>query len=186
MSATDSQTVIGARSTTFFDLFLSGRFEVPWHQRRYDWKAEHVDELLHDIADAVDANRRCYFLGTIILVKSPSNAWRINDGQQRMVTLSVICARLRNLFSAQDDSHRVHAAHRILFDIPENATVSVDSLDRLTPRLKPPRDDKAHYNLLVRGRRIGTNGKLTLAWHEIENFIAGMGIEKAKLLTWDS
>ena len=181
MNATDSPTVIGARSTTFFDLFRSGRFEVPWHQRRYDWKAEHVDELLHDIADAIDANRRCYFLGTIILVKSPSNAWRINDGQQRMVTLSIICARLRNLFFAQDDSHRVHVAHRILFDIPENTTVSMNNLDRLIPRLKPPRDDKTHYNLLVRGRRIGANGKLTLAWHEIENFVAGMGIEKAKL-----
>lgn len=179
MNATDSPTVIGARSTTFFDLFRSGLFEVPWHQRRYDWKVEHVDELLHDIDDAIDADRRCYFLGTIILVESAPDAWHINDGQQRMVTLSMICACLRNLFATQDDSHRMHTAHRILFDVAETATVSMDTLDHMKPRLKPPRDDKAHYNLLVRGRRIGANGKLTLAWHEIENFVAGMGIDKA-------
>lgn len=181
MNTTDSSTVIGARATTFFDLFCSGRFEVPWHQRRYDWKAEHVDELLHDVDDAIDANRRCYFLGTVILVKTAPNAWRINDGQQRMVTLSMICACFRNLFAARDDSHRMQMAHRILFDIPESATAPMNSLDRQPPRLKPPRNDKAHYNLLVRGRRIGANGKLTLAWHKIENFVAGMSIDKAKL-----
>lgn len=179
MNAADSPTVIGARSTTFFDLFRSGLFEVPWRQRRYDWKVEHVDELLHDIDDAIDADRRCYFLGAIILVESAPDAWHINDGQQRMVTLSMICACLRNLFAAQGDSHRMHTAHRILFDVTETATVSMDTLDHMKPRLKPPRDDKAHYNLLVRGRRVGANGKLTLAWHEIENFVAGMGIDKA-------
>ena len=134
MNATDSSTVIGARATTFFDLFCSGRFEVPWHQRRYDWKAEHVDELLHDVDDAIDANRRCYFLGTVILVKAAPNAWRINDGQQRMVTLSMICACFRNLFAARDDSHRRQMAHRILFDIPESATAPMNSLDRQPPR----------------------------------------------------
>ncbi len=180
MNTTGASTVIGARSTTFFHLFCNGRFKVPWHQRRYDWTAEHVGELLRDIDDAIDADRLCYFLGTVILVESAPGEWRINDGQQRMVTLSLICACCRNLFAAQDDSHRMHMAHRILFNVDENATVSLNSLDRQIPRLTPPRDDKAHYNLLIRGRRIGANGKLTSAWHEIENFVAGMGIEKAR------
>ena len=68
MTDPDSSTVIGARATTFFRLLRSGLFKVPWHQRRYDWTADHVEELLQDIDDAINDGRRCYFLGTMILV----------------------------------------------------------------------------------------------------------------------
>ena len=180
MSAPTSSTIIAARSTTFFRLFCTGRFLVPWHQRRYDWQPEHVDELLHDFAEAIDTRRRCYFLGTIILVNSAAGQWRINDGQQRMVTLSLIYACLLRMFKDHKDSHRAHMALRVLFDIGEDRTDALDNTDRLTPRLTPPRDDKTRYNLMIRGRRIGANGKLTLAWRQIDTFVAGMGFEKSK------
>ena len=179
-SSTRSSTIIESRATTFFRLFCAGNFTVPWHQRRYDWQPEHVDELLHDLAEAIAADRRCYFLGTIILVASGVDRWRINDGQQRMVTLSLICACLLRTFTDHSDSHRAHMALRVLFDIDENSTDVLDHADRLTPRLTPPRDDKTRYNLMIRGRSIGANGKLTLAWRQIDTFVAGMGIEKSK------
>lgn len=180
MSTSSSQTVITSTATTFFRLFCSGRFTVPWHQRRYDWQPEHVDELLHDFADAMEANRRCYFLGTIILVESAQERWRINDGQQRMVTMSLICACLLRVFGDHNDSHRVHMALRILYDIDENSTDALDNIDRLTARLTPPKDDKTRYNLMIRGSSIGANGKLTLAWRQIDTFVAGMGHDKSK------
>ena len=177
MKSSDPPTVITAASTTFFRLFCAGRFTVPWHQRHYDWQPEHVDELLHDFAEAINANRRCYFLGTVILVESAPGRWRINDGQQRMVTLSLICASLLRMFQHHNDSHRAHMALRVLFAIDENSTAV--SVDRLTPRLTPPRDDKTRYNLMIRGRSIGANGKMTLAWRQIDTFVAGMGLDKS-------
>lgn len=177
MKPSDVSTVITAASTSFFRLFCAGRFTVPWHQRRYDWKPEHVDELLHDFAEAIETGRSCYFLGTVILVQSAPGRWLINDGQQRMVTLSLICASLLRTFNAHGDSHRAHMALRILFAIDENST-DVDS-DRLTPRLTPPRDDKTRYNLMIRSKSIGANGKLTLAWRQIDTFVAGMGLDKS-------
>ena len=148
MNSAKPETVITATSTTFFRLFCTGRFTVPWHQRHYDWKSDHVDELLHDFADAITAERRCYFLGTVILVQSVPGHWRINDGQQRMVTLSLICARLLRMFNNHNDSHRAHMALRVLFAIDEHSTDVLDT-DRLTPRLTPPRDDKTRYNLMI-------------------------------------
>ena len=71
-------------------------------------------------------------------------------------------------------------ALRVLFDIDENSTDTLDTADRLTPRLTPPRDDKTRYNLMIRGRSIGANGKLTLAWRQIDTFVAGMGLDKSK------
>ena len=180
MSASRPPTIITSRATTFFRLFCTGQFTVPWHQRRYDWQPDHVDELLHDFADAIAADRQCYFLGTVILVESTSGRWRINDGQQRMVTLSLICACLLRVFVDHNDSHRAHMALRVLFDIDENSTDALDNMDRLTPRLSPPRDDKTRYNLMIRGRNIGANGKLTLAWRQVDTFVAGMGFEKSK------
>ena len=64
MTNSDTSTVIKSSATTFFRLFRAGHFKVPWHQRRYDWTPEHVDELLHDLDDAINDDRRCYFLGT--------------------------------------------------------------------------------------------------------------------------
>ena len=94
MTNTDRTTVIESKSVTFFRLFCEGRFRVPWHQRRYDWKPDHVLELLRDIDEAFGAGSQCYFLGMVIFVESARRKWHINDGQQRMVTLSLICACL--------------------------------------------------------------------------------------------
>ena len=156
-SSTRPSTIIESRATTFFRLFCAGCFTVPWHQRRYDWQPEHVDELLHDLADAIAADRRCYFLGTIILVASDLGRWRINDGQQRMVTLSLICACLLRMFTDHGDSHRAHMALRVLFDIDENSTKRFCDAETLTPRLTPHRDDKTRYKQLISMRTAPTS-----------------------------
>ena len=180
MTASGAPPVIRSESVTLFHLFCGGRFQVPWHQRRYDWKPEHVGELLHDIDEAINASRECYFLGTVILVKSGDRQWLINDGQQRMVTLSLICARLRTLFTDQNDSLREHLSLRVLFDVDEDRTDVLETIDQQISRVTSPRDDKTRYNQIIRGRKIGTNGKLTQAWHEIDAFVVGMGLERSR------
>ena len=182
-ASTGRPTVIESRSVTFFRLFCEGRFRVPWHQRRYDWKPDHVQELLRDLDEAFSADRQCYFLGMVIFVESAESAprqWHINDGQQRMVTLSLICACLRRLFTDHSDSLSEHRALRILFDVDESSTDVLENIDRQSSRIIPPSDDKIVYNQMIRGRSIGANGKLTLAWRQIEAFVLGMGIGKAQ------
>ena len=72
-------------------LFFRGRYTVPWHQRYYDWTVEQVTELLVDLKEALDEGRGSYFLGSIMLVAG-EDVWEINDGQQRLITLSLLCA----------------------------------------------------------------------------------------------
>ena len=179
---TDPQTVVSAEAAVLSYLLYRGQFEVPWHQRYYDWTTYEVQELLEDIDEAIRAGRRCYFLGAVMLVDRPGApaTWEINDGQQRMVTFSLMCARLARTFTNGADARREALALRVLFLLDENHTQTLEGAGSMTPRLSPPRDDQSRYNSLIRGDDIGTNGKLTAAWQVIDDYLAGKTLEQAQ------
>ena len=166
------------------DLFMKGRFAVPWHQRYYDWTEEQVSELLDDLKEAIAERRTSYFLGSIMLVHSGEHddVWHINDGQQRLITLSLLIAALCRRFAARrkSDSPREQRSLRLLFNRPENTTTNLDDTTKDTPRIKPPRQDRSRFTQLVRGHDIGTNGKLTSAWNKIVLFVADLTLVKAR------
>lgn len=163
------------------ELFKKGRFAVPWHQRYYDWTTEEVGELLVDLSEAIDEGRRSYFLGSIMLVNS-EDIWQINDGQQRLITLSLLIAALCRRFAARrkSDATREVVALDLLFDRHETAVTTFDDTTRETPRIGPPRQDRSRYTQIIRGHDIGTNGKMTSAWNEIEVFLAGLNQRAAR------
>ena len=173
------ETVIRAKAILLADLFHQGRFTVPWHQRCYDWKANDVRELLYDIDEAIKEERDCYFLGAIMLVDTGHDKWEINDGQQRMVTMSLMCASLcRRFVRRMKESQREGQALRILFDIGINETSTLNKANNYTPRITPPINDAMRYRQIIRGHSIGTNGALTSAWKEIEKFFDPMNENK--------
>ena len=163
-------TVISSTASSLARLLHDHRLLVPWHQRQYDWDPENVSELLDDLDDACRQNRSAYFLGTVLLTDRGNSTWEINDGQQRIVTYSMICARLGRIFASNVDPLRENQAMRILFDLPDNHTVTMNEAERLEPRVTPPQDNTVNYNLVVSGKNIGTNGKLTTAWRIIDDY----------------
>ncbi len=174
-------TVIEAEARLFSDLFHDGRFTVPWHQRYYDWKADDVRALLHDIDEAVKEDRDCYFLGAVMLVEVEPRLWEINDGQQRMVTISLICAALCCRFArSAGDSQREGLALRMLFDLDDKSAWTLDDAEYYTPRISPPRNDAMRYRQMIRGNTIGTNGMLNTAWEEIDKFFSPMSLEMSE------
>ena len=166
------ETVIRADAILFSELFCTGLFTVPWHQRYYDWDASDVRVLLHDLDEAIRDGRRCYFLGAIMLVAVSERKWEINDGQQRMVTVSLICAALCRRFAQEtNDSQREGHALRMLFDLDASGVWKLNKAEHYGPRIEPPVNDRMRYKQMIRGRSIGTNGKLTAAWETIESFL---------------
>lgn len=80
-------------------MLKQGRLMVPPNQRSYAWRERHVDILLKDLWSAISGTKPAdYFLGTIVLVLSPGNILTIVDGQQRLATVSIIFARIRDYF----------------------------------------------------------------------------------------
>ena len=171
------QTVINAEVTLFSELFHKGVFRVPWHQRYYDWKKDDVQALLQDLNQAIQERRDCYFLGAIMLIEDNPQSWVINDGQQRMVTVSLFCAVLCRRFARESlGSQREGLALRLLFDLPATSTSRLSDANRYRPRIDPPGHDAMRYRQMIRGNTIGTNGMLPSAWEEIEKFFSAMSL----------
>lgn len=165
--------LIIAKEIKIADLLREGRFSVPMHQRYYDWDAEHVGTLLQDLGDAVDENSPCHFMGSIMLIKgNEENGWEINDGQQRIITYSLVCAYLCKIFEESGHSGEERNILRLLFDIHEGHTNTLSNADRLTPRVMPPQNNEVQYNSLIRGHDVGSksNGKMFSAWTHIVSF----------------
>ena len=178
MTTERDNRAVQAKATTLADLLREGRFEVPWHQRYYDWSRENVTELLEDLDEAISAGSECYFLDSRKIAGVKGDCFQVNDGQQRLVTFSLICARLARFFNENGDGRCEGYAMRLLFDLPEGHHESLDDASNLTPRIVPPRNDKANYNLLIRGNEVGANGKLTAAWGVIANYFEEMDAEQ--------
>lgn len=162
-------------------LLYSGTFRVPWHQRSYDWDAKtEVDDLLNDLKDAFDAGKKCYFLGSIMLLEAEgTKPRRINDGQQRFITFSLIMAAFARHFRGED-SNRESLAVRILFDRPEHKTSRLADASLYQPRITPPKNDRHKYRNLIRGHEIGVDGLLKKAWRKINSFVRGLDGETSE------
>lgn len=74
-------------------------FHIPDYQRPYAWEVEQTTQLLDDLVDALDRNPdEPYFLGSVVLVKQGNAAEvQVIDGQQRLTTLTILLAVLRDL-----------------------------------------------------------------------------------------
>ena len=172
-----NNTRITSKVSLVSEVLHSGRFEVPWHQRYYDWRLEQVRELLSDLKNALDTGKTCYFIGSIMLVKAmQAKEQRINDGQQRLITLSLLIAALCRRFAQKRprDQGRETLALRALFVRPDNETSRLADTSRYEPRIKPPRNDNSKYTQILRGHDIGTNGLMTAAWNVIDIFVEAM------------
>ena len=76
-------------------LISKSRFMIPSYQRDYSWEIEEVRELWEDLKVSLD--EKSYFLGLIILTgKDDTNVMDVVDGQQRLVTLSLLAKAMHN------------------------------------------------------------------------------------------
>ncbi|MXX63224.1 MAG: DUF262 domain-containing protein [Holophagales bacterium] len=179
---TQQTTVVHADAIRFSRLLAEDRsFAVPWHQRYYDWDRSNVKDLLEDLSEASKVSGDCYFLGAVILVERGQQSFEVNDGQQRIVTFSLICAAFCRRFARHDsDPQREAIALRALFQLEPTVPCSLEEADSYTPRLAPPQNDAAMYRQMIRGRSIGSNGKLTSAWQDILSFVDAMDQRSAR------
>jgi len=106
-------------------------FSIPEYQRPYSWKREHCEQLFDDIDESNRENE--YFLGTIILQEIESigsgKKYDIIDGQQRITTLQILLACLRDRVQNSDykisTQSKIYQRQNLADGIPEKVRLEV-------------------------------------------------------------
>lgn len=114
------KNTLSAQETPLHKVFSDDYlFTIPSVQRPYSWTADEAGELLNDLLDFIDhygitdANLKNveepYFLGSIVLVKKSDPNSEVLDGQQRLTTLTILLAVLRDYLNEDyaDDIERM-------------------------------------------------------------------------------
>jgi len=115
------------------------KVSVPKYQRSYAWESKNVLDLLNDLNNAISQNFPEYFLGSIVTKKGEDSWLEVVDGQQRLATITILIASIRNHFKNKSDHQR---ANQI-----ENDYLLSKSLDTLVvnPKLRLNDADKEFF-----------------------------------------
>jgi uncharacterized protein with ParB-like and HNH nuclease domain len=75
------------------NLLSSGYYRIPRFQRPFSWTRENIQEFWDDV---IRDNPTDYFIGSMVVFKEGSQRFGVVDGQQRLTTITVLLAVLRN------------------------------------------------------------------------------------------
>ncbi|MGX1311034.1 alkylated DNA nucleotide flippase Atl1 [Streptomyces calvus] len=144
-----------AKETLFADL-VQGRaqqFQVPLYQRTYSWTEKQLRQLWTDIleqAELLESGEKAstHFLGSVVLAPSPQNEatfprWLVVDGQQRLTTLSLALAAIRDHIADGEPDEAERIDEEYLINKRKHGS------DRF--RLLPTQADRAQFAAYVRG-----------------------------------
>ena len=90
--------------------------DIPDYQRPYKWSIQNIEDLLNDISNAISDSDRYragfkYRIGTIIVHKNDKGTYDVVDGQQRIISLTLLKQYLEPGFScsilAKDFTNKV-------------------------------------------------------------------------------
>ncbi|MET8217861.1 GmrSD restriction endonuclease domain-containing protein [Streptomyces hirsutus] len=112
-----------AQEITFLNLVQGQKqFQVPLYQRTYSWGREQLKRLWEDVTELVDQHlsgeaTAPHFLGSVVLAPGQIQAggvqrWLVVDGQQRLTTLMLAFAALRDHLKKAGDARGVDRVHR--------------------------------------------------------------------------
>jgi len=87
-------------------ILTQGFMAVPRYQRSYSWEDSNVMELFQDISGAISRNEQEYFLGAMVVSKKGDGKIEVVDGQQRLATITIFLAAIRNHYLSIKDESR--------------------------------------------------------------------------------
>ncbi|XVQ86798.1 DUF262 domain-containing protein [Microbispora siamensis] len=127
-------------------LLAEHELRVPVYQRSYSWQQdEQVTDFWSDLERSFGSGGE-YFLGTVVLTKDGDEGKRtIIDGQQRLATVSLLLAAIRDEFSKLGSEKK----GIIQRDYLAKETLTSDGPE---PRLELNPDDDEYFNKFITGQ----------------------------------
>lgn len=114
-------------------------FVVPQYQRPYVWQEDNIQELIDDLYYAFENKQNSeYFLGALVLKRTKEEEFReyeILDGQQRLTTLCMMIAVLRDLMKKQKYkwtlSEMIYQEENELLKVPARGRLKYNTRDKV-------------------------------------------------------
>lgn len=167
----------------------SRQFVVPLFQRVYSWKKKHWDELWRDLLDVyADEGDREHFMGAIVTLPIEMQPHGVRkylliDGQQRLTTLSIILACVRDLVGNDGEDNQLFNKIEQLY------LINKWGKDTNRYKLLPTQADRQAF-LEVIGQKTGSDSTIRKVYNyfskllkrgdnddnpiDLENFLTGM------------
>lgn len=116
-------------------------FIIPVYQRNYNWQKEHCERLYDDCINIIKNDYKSHFLGTIVSIYNESGRSReylVIDGQQRIITISLMLLAIYNSLAPCDLREKILNYYLI--------NPYIDDERKL--KLQPIKDDKIAFERL--------------------------------------
>jgi hypothetical protein len=121
------------------------RFVVPRFQRNYSWDESQVSMFWQDIFQTFDVPSTEYFLGAIVINKPQGEYAIVIDGQQRLITTSILIAALKSHFHDRGEDRLVQLAAQ------DYLLQDADANEDYQPRLQLNRTDRPFFEQFLIG-----------------------------------
>jgi Protein of unknown function DUF262. len=115
----ETDLIYEAKDTRLRDILFTSykKFRIPRYQRPYTWNEDQISDLWSDLHDDYSN-----FIGSLIFnteFYDQTGYYDIIDGQQRLLTITIFCAVLRDI-ARQIDIQRADLFHRKDIAIEDN------------------------------------------------------------------
>lgn len=147
------------------------KFIIPDYQRRFQWEDEQLWKLWRDIEGARRHGTE-RFLGHLIMVEKDDKEFHVVDGQQRLVTLSVLICALRDRLMDHGDEWAVELDEYL------SATDVETREDERRMQLHNHGDDKDQYRAVYCRQPDAESGKIVHAREFFSNRLEELSAER--------
>ena len=101
-------------------LFGKEKYKIPRYQRPYSWTKDEVSDLWNDLKDEETS-----FLGSFVFnyeFVEKDNFIEVIDGQQRLITFTILCAVLRDLYRELKDEKKADLTQTKIIEFRDDFT----------------------------------------------------------------
>lgn len=93
------------------EVLTLGYFKIPRFQRPYSWGDEEIKNFWMDV---VKEKHDQYFIGSMVVYQTKKPYFGVVDGQQRLTTITLLLAAIRNAFLQLNENNLAHGVHNYI------------------------------------------------------------------------
>ncbi|MDL0144529.1 DUF262 domain-containing protein [Halobacterium salinarum] len=142
------------------------RFKIPEYQRQYAWEEPQWEDLWNDLLDVAESGGS-HFLGSVVVIKRETklnqlDVLQIVDGQQRLVTISILLCLIRERFKqADEDDWDLDADPKKRVErIDDKYLYKEDEMMEVHPNITLSNFDNDEYQDILNGKLPDKEGKI--------------------------